>query len=144
MPQTGKIERRFVDLAAVYPNDDDSVEMSFEELRAKSRGWLDRNWNAENRPGISIEPQHVLIQQEAPLIELDEQVTDGDIRESHGQIKSQGTFIAHSENTILIDLERDEKVDRPRRMTVKEVKGETQTSMTTRPSSCHRRANLYK
>ena len=46
-PRTGKVERVFVNLEAVYPNDHD--EMSFDELRAKARGWFDRDWAAESR-----------------------------------------------------------------------------------------------
>ena len=44
-PRTGRRERVFVDLEAIYPdfNNSDS-EMSFEELRAISRGWMDRDW----------------------------------------------------------------------------------------------------
>ncbi|KAJ4366577.1 protein kinase [Ascochyta clinopodiicola] len=45
-PKTGRVEVVFVDLEQVYPNHEDpmSVEFSFEELRARHRGWLDRDW----------------------------------------------------------------------------------------------------
>lgn len=47
-PKTGKRERIFVNLEAVYPNPDVmGTEMSFEELRAQHRGWLDRTWSPE-------------------------------------------------------------------------------------------------
>ena len=44
-PKTGRVEVVFVDLEQVYPNHSDpmSVEFSFEELRARHRGWLDRD-----------------------------------------------------------------------------------------------------
>ncbi|KAJ4992486.1 checkpoint protein kinase [Stagonosporopsis vannaccii] len=47
-PKTGRVEVVFVDLEQVYPNRRDpmSVEFSFEELRARHRGWLDRDWAA--------------------------------------------------------------------------------------------------
>ena len=47
-PKTGKPERVFVNLEAVYPNPaDPSVEMSFDELRAKRRGWMDKVWGED-------------------------------------------------------------------------------------------------
>jgi checkpoint serine/threonine-protein kinase len=47
-PKTGRLEIVYVDLEKVYPNHDDpmSEEYSFEELRAKHRGWLDHDWAA--------------------------------------------------------------------------------------------------
>ncbi|KAF4123339.1 checkpoint serine/threonine-protein kinase [Geosmithia morbida] len=47
-PQTGKRERIFVDLATVYPTPDEpGTELSFEEVMATRRGWLDRSWEEE-------------------------------------------------------------------------------------------------
>ena len=49
-PRTGKTERVFVNLEAVYPNPEDhDEEYSFEELRAKHRGWLHKSWIEEKR-----------------------------------------------------------------------------------------------
>lgn len=50
-PKTGRSECVFVNLEAVYPNADDpmSVEFCFEELRARHRGWMDRDWGRERR-----------------------------------------------------------------------------------------------
>lgn len=50
-PRTGRLEVVFVDLDQVYPNTDDpmAVENSFEELRARHRGWLDHDWAAIRR-----------------------------------------------------------------------------------------------
>lgn len=127
VPQTGKVERRFVDLAAVYPNDDDSVEMSFEELRAKSRGWLDRDWDAESRPSRALE---AVFAPEAPLIDFDEQSMSESARESCGQAEAQSFSRPQLENTVVLDVEPEGKLDRPKKMKVREVKGETQTSMT--------------
>lgn len=48
-PQTGKREYIFVDLAAVYPTPEEpGTEMSFEEIIAAHRGWLDREWDANH------------------------------------------------------------------------------------------------
>jgi checkpoint serine/threonine-protein kinase len=47
-PQTGKKECIFVDLAAVYPTpEEQGTELSFEEIMAANRGWLDRSWDEE-------------------------------------------------------------------------------------------------
>lgn len=47
--KTGKAERVFVNLEAVYPNPaDHAEEMSFDELRAIRRGWADKDWRKEN------------------------------------------------------------------------------------------------
>ncbi|CBY02196.1 similar to checkpoint protein kinase (SldA) [Plenodomus lingam JN3] len=50
-PRTGRLEVVFVDLASVYPNLENpmSEEYSFEELRARHRGWLHRDWASIRR-----------------------------------------------------------------------------------------------
>ncbi|KAH7326739.1 Mad3/BUB1 homology region 1-domain-containing protein [Stachybotrys elegans] len=48
-PQTGKKERIFVDLRAVYPTPEElGTELSFEEIMAANRGWLDHSWEDES------------------------------------------------------------------------------------------------
>lgn len=50
-PRTGRRERVFVDLAAVYPDyKNPNIEVSFEELRALKRGWMDKDWRANKEP----------------------------------------------------------------------------------------------
>ena len=47
-PQTGKRERIFVDLATLYPTpEEQGTELSFEEVMAANRGWLDHSWEQE-------------------------------------------------------------------------------------------------
>lgn len=47
-PGNGKKERVFVDLQAVYPSPEDpGSELSFEEIWAANRGWLNQNWDDE-------------------------------------------------------------------------------------------------
>ncbi|KAI9769049.1 MAG: hypothetical protein M1839_003812 [Geoglossum umbratile] len=49
-PRTGKSERVFVNLEACYPNPNDpSTELSFEELRAIRRGWINQIWPKDCR-----------------------------------------------------------------------------------------------
>lgn len=50
-PKTGRAECVFVNLEAIYPMMDDpsAAEFCFEELRAKHRGFLERDWGKERR-----------------------------------------------------------------------------------------------
>jgi checkpoint serine/threonine-protein kinase len=48
-PKTGRLECVFVNLEAVYPRSGGSSEYSFEELRARHRGWMDKEWPRESR-----------------------------------------------------------------------------------------------
>lgn len=46
--QNGKKERVFVDLRTVYPTPDEpGTELSFEEVWAATRGWLEQSWDEE-------------------------------------------------------------------------------------------------
>ncbi|OJJ45422.1 hypothetical protein ASPZODRAFT_134075 [Penicilliopsis zonata CBS 506.65] len=50
-PRSGRRERVFVDLEAVYPDRrNPNHEISFEELRAMNRGWMDMDWKAYKQP----------------------------------------------------------------------------------------------
>lgn len=58
-PQTGKRERIFVDLATVYPTPEEAgTELSFEEVMAANRGWLDHTWEDESFD-VSLVPDAV-------------------------------------------------------------------------------------
>lgn len=47
-PNTGKRERIHVDLATLYPTPDvQGSELSFEEVWAMNKGWLNRSWDEE-------------------------------------------------------------------------------------------------
>ena len=49
-PKTGRLECVFVNLEAVYSQSSGSKsEYSFEELRARHRGWTDREWSREEK-----------------------------------------------------------------------------------------------
>ncbi|KAF2402304.1 hypothetical protein EJ06DRAFT_528412 [Trichodelitschia bisporula] len=69
-PRTGRKEYVFSALELVYPDgyeDESNIEYCFEELRAKSRGWLDIDWN-ERRAAVPDVPQEtpVEVEEEAP------------------------------------------------------------------------------
>lgn len=128
--KTGKIERVYVDLEAVYPNENDrNQEMSFEELRAKSRGWSSRDWAAESKQRIVEESQ---------VSTATESFSEGGetAGEDAGLMQGiQNQPDAHDNSTIPLDatiaveIGRGTKAGRPKKMKIKEVKGETQTSM---------------
>lgn len=48
-PKTGRLECVFVNLEAVYPQSGRSSEYSFEELRARHRGWMKKQWSREEK-----------------------------------------------------------------------------------------------
>ena len=128
--RTGKVEYVYVDLRAVYPNDDDpNEEMSFEEIRAQSRGWLKMDWTAEKRKI----PSHDLIgsessqQASSPLYVENVQHQIEPLME-HAKDVSERAASASNNNTESIF--RETKVERPKKMKIMEVKSETQTSMT--------------
>ncbi|CAO2654172.1 Nn.00g109050.m01.CDS01 [Neocucurbitaria sp. VM-36] len=149
-PKTGRLEVVFVDLEKVYPNHESpmSEEYSFEELRAKARGWLDYDWIAirlkqreqaqkaleatatANAPKPKSSTLVVMRDVEQPLkpqtVPLkgsidDETANDENTPPSQADIeKSKGAKKAR----------REERANRTRKikvMDVKEIRGETQT-----------------
>lgn len=138
----------FVNLEAVYPNSDDpyAEEYSFEELRARHRGWLDYDWAAVRR-----EEEETARQREQAVIHIHE-----DEESSADRIRSQqaAAFLAkglqvslplndtqdeNDENAVPSQeeiekarlakkLRREERANRTRKIKVTEVRAETQTS----------------
>ncbi|KAK5632923.1 hypothetical protein RRF57_008638 [Xylaria bambusicola] len=65
-PQNGKRERIHVNLEAVYPTPEEpGTELSFEELWAASRGWLDACWDEESL----VDRQHEVADENTPPVE---------------------------------------------------------------------------
>ncbi|KAF2027903.1 hypothetical protein EK21DRAFT_70968 [Setomelanomma holmii] len=153
-PKTGRLEVVYVDLAKVYPNHDSpmSEEYSFEELRAKHRGWMDYDWAAIRRKeqdearaqaeAAALAKQAV--SKAAPLApkQVEEQPTKLKTVPLKGSIDDE--VDANDENTppSQEDMEkakaarrarREEKANRTRKikvMDIKEVRGEPQTIQT--------------
>ncbi|KJZ79073.1 hypothetical protein HIM_01224 [Hirsutella minnesotensis 3608] len=70
-PQTGKKECIFVDLAAIYPTPEDpGTELSFEEIVAANRGWLDHAWDEDQ-----VE-QNMVLQPDVQMHEIEEMSRD--------------------------------------------------------------------
>ena len=136
-PRTGKVERVFVNLEAVYPNPNDSnEEYSFEELRAKHRGWLDRSWP---RKIVHERPEGLNEQCEesfgnvtlAKGIEAEEDAILAMNVQEQLNIVDEGTDQGPSE-MIAGD---DDRSTRPRKKKIMEVRAEAQTSKTLKCTS---------
>ncbi|KAL4797706.1 Mad3/BUB1 homology region 1-domain-containing protein [Aspergillus venezuelensis] len=116
-PRTGRRERVFVDLDAVYPDyKNPNIEISFEELRAMQRGWLDKNWRASKEPLKQISGNATQLEQEKGLPDqLQQKLTlkDTDGHALHQPIDSERT--------------QEAKAGKARKTKMREVKGETQT-----------------
>lgn len=127
--KTGKIERVFVNLEAVYPNPDDPTgELSFEELRAQSRGWLDIDWAAEKEQARHQE--HLNNESKAKSISLDTQTPNASITDdSQQEVSSQNTTEQLGQTAPAEDMTQGTKARKSKRTKVMEVKAETQTSM---------------
>jgi checkpoint serine/threonine-protein kinase len=122
-PRTGRRERVFVDLDAVYPDyKNPNIEVSFEELRAIKRGWMDKNWGTQKEPlkpvsgnAIPGEP-NALKSSEHGVDKALQKLTLKDIDDHDLQ--------------QLVDPEKshDGKAAKARKLKLREVKAETQTS----------------
>ncbi len=136
--KTGKIERVFVNLEAVYPNPDNpDEEMSFEELRAQSRGWLNRDWGAERR--TARQAKSVLASLPEPISSPASAIEDmgSSTQESQPTIEAALRTDSRVEATSGKDTGREGKPARPKKMKVMEVKGETQTSRSLTPQALY-------
>ena len=132
--RTGKIERVYVDLEAVYPNPTDlREEYSFEELRARHRGWLRKSWKPAQQP----QPVNRLLtvakerEEDSPRENTAgiAENTTVDLSQQSSIIDIGGPDHTLSDITSTKDISKDGKGSRPRRKKVREIKGETQTSM---------------
>ncbi|KAL9101667.1 MAG: hypothetical protein Q9163_003106 [Psora crenata] len=130
-PRTGKIERVFVNLEIVYPCRDDScAEMSFEELRARSRGWLDRDWAVESKQRKFWDEQDIPARIPEPLVALEEENVAKGSQWIQSQQEVQSSPSTQCETTIAVDINKEGKIGRPKKTRIKEIKGETQTIKT--------------
>ena len=123
-----------MNLEAVYPNDNDPTEeLSFEELRAKSRGWLCQDWAAESKRRIAVESQQLAVPETATTAIAATVTNDEDTQNSQVKPDSQNGLNSQLENAVPVDLSRESRTARPRKTKIREVKGETQTSISYLP-----------
>lgn len=122
------MERVFVNLEAVYPvPNNPNEEMSFEELRAASRGWMGKDW-AAGREQLRV----VQSQAQAQGLTLDAEADDvlnGDLADQlQHDLVIDNDQVTHPETAVSKGGSREGRSGRPKKMRVMEVKGETQTS----------------
>ncbi|KAM7208018.1 checkpoint serine/threonine-protein kinase [Naviculisporaceae sp. PSN 640] len=101
-PLSGKIERVFVDLRVVYPTPKEpGTELSFEEVWARNRGWLDRVWDVE--PQVQ-EQTSILDENMVPGVEnlhMDENYASK--THSQSQQQQQKLMVHRDTNSIRLD-----------------------------------------
>ena len=122
-----------MNLEAVYPNENDSEEISIEELRAKSRGWLSRDWAAESKQRIEEKFLKTIVHEPGSALLTETRVDPERVQEVHSQPDTQDTTTTLLDTTIAVDIGRGGKGARPKKMKIKEVRSETQTSMKQHP-----------
>ncbi|KAK2792685.1 hypothetical protein FQN51_001604 [Onygenales sp. PD_10] len=129
-PRTGKIERVFVNLEAIYPDPESPQhEMSLEELRALSRGWMDIDWSKQRKEALKEISGNVPCKDPCTQKQGDESV------DKHLSAQVQEKLVIHkdgqsSEDSQGIESHRDGKGGKSKRLKVRELKGETQTIKT--------------
>lgn len=110
-PQTGKKERVFVDLVAIYPTPEEAgTELSFEELWALSRGWLDVGWDAYD---TEVAPEEGDLEDED--IAMDETDIDPPMIEASPLAKQPAAKLLVRQDTIRLG-EDVNIVQRPRKV----------------------------
>ncbi|RAL01393.1 putative checkpoint protein kinase (SldA) [Aspergillus ibericus CBS 121593] len=123
-PRTGRRERVFVNLEAVYPDyKNPNHEVSFEELRAMKRGWMDKNWRALKEPlkQISGNAASGDLSSENPL----EQGLENELPTQFKQKLTVRDADAHDQGQA--QVAQESKANKARKLKLREVKGETQT-----------------
>lgn len=125
--KTGKPERVFVNLEAVYPNSaNPAEEMSFDELRAIHRGWADKDWRKQSMKTLEAISRNV--QRSPPSLSnaaIDSLSRDLEKKATIDEniISQQSTPTSGSQNQS-----QEMKPSKQKRMKIREIKQETQTS----------------
>ena len=126
----GKFERVYVSLEAIYSNNSDhQEEFSFEELRAKARGWLVHDWAAESQQQPSHGEQHNPKAKQDTIGVTRRELTSRDTTPNSGGCGARNSSVDQLETTIAIDISKEGKVGPPKKTKIKEIKGATQTGM---------------
>ncbi|KAI8965895.1 Mad3/BUB1 homology region 1-domain-containing protein [Daldinia sp. FL1419] len=118
-PQSGKRERVFVNLEAVYPTPEEpGTELSFEELWAANQGWLDVSWEDDS---FAEEQQESALEQSSEVDKLTRQVAEklvvhhdvveldenGAVKESSRPAKSKKKKVMEYNETQIIKAKLD-------------------------------------
>ncbi|KAL4922831.1 Mad3/BUB1 homology region 1-domain-containing protein [Aspergillus aurantiobrunneus] len=126
-PRTGRRERVFVDLDAVYPDyKNPNIEVSFEELRAIRRGWMDKDWRAQKEPLKQFSGN--VAQTESGLIWQSGNAVDMNLPDQlHQKLTLKDTDDHALNQPIHSEKIQDMKSAKSRKLKVREVKAGTQT-----------------
>lgn len=121
-PRTGRRERVFVNLDAVYPDyTNPNVEVSFEELRAMRRGWMDKKWRPQKEPLRQISGN-----ENSAAIDPARALPD-DFNE---KLTMKDADISAQQQAPESDAHHEAKAGKARKLKLREVKQETQTGKT--------------
>ena len=146
-PRTGRVECVSFDLEAVYPDSNNpSLEFSFEQILAKRLGYLRSDWKItkqeQNEPEIIKSSDAEII---SPLQEkIDVQVDDNvamepisrkiqklklnDVNDENAPPEQDQTGEQNRRIDFARRMRREEKANKTRKIKVRKVKAETQTS----------------
>ncbi|KAL1966917.1 hypothetical protein VTN77DRAFT_3661 [Rasamsonia byssochlamydoides] len=125
-PRTGRRERVFVNLELVYPDyKNPSYEISFEELRATSRGWMQKDWSSQKKALKEISGNAT--SRNPPLQDDRKQRTDKALA---GEVNRKLTLQEKSSHqTETVYLQEEPRDGKARKIKVREI-SETQTIKT--------------
>ncbi|KAI1979244.1 protein kinase [Ophidiomyces ophidiicola] len=121
--RTGKAERVFVNLAAIYPDPKNpTYEMSLEELRALSRGWMNKDWSKQKKIALKETSSNKYKQ---PVTRVNGKVPSNKLEPTGAPVTEECQL--DKENHRAVEMCQDVKEEKPRKLKVREIKGETQT-----------------
>ena len=101
--------------------------MSIEELRVKARGWANRNWGAPVKDRLSHHRQASNPHEDLHEIKKEQSNTTRKLSIREAEVGKESPS-AQVETTIAVNIDREGKGARPKRLKLKEIRGETQTS----------------
>ena len=128
-PRTGRVERVFVNLEAVYPDrENPSHEMSLEELRAVSRGWMDKDWSRQRKKVLKEVSGNVPCRDPSAQAAGEDNVDKTLSAKLHEKLVIAEKSQPSGEATDVVEVHHDGRGGKSRRLKVREIKGETQTS----------------
>lgn len=147
-PKSGKLERVFVNLEAVYgANGVAEAEHSFEELRALHRGWLSRDWRKTKSPTRTA-ARKLLVNASGNAVRSPGRPSssreDSELSQLADDVKDKVVVSVDEASTLSLSEsqpdenvppassgDREERVAKPKRIKVREIKQEPKTSKLT-------------
>lgn len=135
-PKTGKAERVFVNLEAVYP--DGGHEFSFEELRARRRGWSTQDWRSKPASPLKVTSENI---QRSPSGQQKGEPDNCDLVQELSEDLQRKAVLEEvsiqSSPTVSMEIQtqsqsQEARLPKPKRTKIREIKQEAQTSRTTK------------